>query len=188
MSYYSKGVIAIPKVTGNVEIYVKAVDQAVSYTNRIPLSTALDSSGDIYNGGLGYLQDTRWNDEGDLTILSSGKTYRAFTIGLIPLIQGSVYRLENCWIDPDATTDDYPAAASSCANWIYNSSCASTGACLGWDDFAEGDYFTDIQTDDEGHVVGFTWNYSGTQDYAYICLTLAGVGKYAVLTIDEEIE
>lgn len=48
---YSGGKIQIPEVTGNVEIKAIAIKQ-VSYTNLVPKS--IDSSGDVYNGGLGY--------------------------------------------------------------------------------------------------------------------------------------
>lgn len=190
-TYYSGGAIAIPAVTGDIQITVTAVAQAVSYTNQITQSLAVDLSGDIYND-VGYLQDTRWGSSGGTTATGTTSTYRLFTTGLIPLQKGSVYRLKNCWMDADASTADYPAAASGVAQWMYSSAGVKQFS-LGWVAFdttvsSYGTYITDLQLDSEGHVVGFTWCYENDLDLAYICLTLAGLGEEAVLTIDEEIE
>ena len=55
-TFYKDGVIAIPNVTGDLEITVTAVQSAPSYTNQIPIST--DADGSVYND-IGYMLNMR---------------------------------------------------------------------------------------------------------------------------------
>lgn len=47
--YYKNGIIAIPNVTGDIEINITAIAQALPYTNQISIST--DADGNIYKKG-----------------------------------------------------------------------------------------------------------------------------------------
>lgn len=55
---YSKGIISIPKVTGNLVITVTTQQSTPTYTNQVRSST--DASGNVYNG-VGYKDEYRLN-------------------------------------------------------------------------------------------------------------------------------
>lgn len=84
-TFYKDGVIAIPNVTGDLEITVTAVKSAPSYTNQIPIST--DADGSIYNG-IGYKLDTRLPTNG-VPAAASG----CLTTGFIPFTVGDTIRV-----------------------------------------------------------------------------------------------
>lgn len=184
-NYYSDGVIAIPNVTGDITIIVTAIEQAVSYTNRIPLSVEITSDA-IYNNGLGYMQDTRLNSSGTTTDISSSSTNRMFTTGLLPLKKGDTIRFRNCWIDPHAS-GDYPVSAAAARIHIFSSN-KTLGNCIYWSAVTTSTSYFEYETDADGNIISLTWIYNGTSDYSYIQFTLAGLGEKAVITINEEID
>ena len=179
--YYSGGTIAIPRVTGNIEIMVTAVAQAPSYTNVIPTSQEVASS-EVYNGGLGYKQDTRINSSHVAVAVATTSANRLFTTGLIPVSTGDVIRFKNCWIDPDGTT--YPQTPGGCNILCYDSSKSLLSGATWLTFAAASDKFANIESDSDGNVIGFTYNYTS----GYIWFTLAGLGENAVITINEPID
>lgn len=183
--YYKSGVIAIPNVTGDIEINISAVKQALPYTNQISVSTDVD--GNIYNE-IGYKENTRINSSHNAVATDTTHTNKLFTTGIIPIKKGDVFRFKNCWIDPDATTTDYPQNAGGCNCPMYNAGKAILYA-PSWIHFngtTGAEYFSDIITDSDGRVIGFTFSYAGGSDYAFIQFTLAGNAQDAVITINEE--
>ena len=179
--YYSGGTIAIPRVTGNIEIMVTAVAQAPSYTNVIPTSQEV-ASPEVYNGGLGYKQDTRINSSHVAVAVATTSANRLFTTGLIPVSAGDVIRFKNCWIDPDGTT--YPQSPGGCNILCYDSSKSLLSGATWLTFAAASDKFANIESDSDGNVVGFTYNYTS----GFIWFTLAGLGENAVITINEPVD
>ena len=59
--FYNKGKIAIPHVTGDININITAVPTAMPYTNLVP--TSINSDGSIFNG-TGYKDGYRLNSSG----------------------------------------------------------------------------------------------------------------------------
>lgn len=84
-AYYKDGVIAIPRVTGDLLITVSAVKSAPSYTNQIPIST--DADGSIYNS-IGYMLNMRLPSNG---VPSAGTG--CLVTGFIPFSVGDIIRV-----------------------------------------------------------------------------------------------
>ena len=183
--YYKNGIIAIPNVTGDIEINITAIAQALPYTNQISIST--DADGNIYNGS-GYKENTRINSSHNPVATDTTHTNKLFITGIIPIKKGDVFRFKNCWIDPDATTTDYPQNAGGCNCPMYNAVKAILYApsWIYFNGTTGAEYFSDIVTDSDGRVIGFTFSYAGGSDYAFIQFTLAGNAQDAVITINEE--
>lgn len=81
-TYYKDGYIAIPSVTGNIEISITAVESALPYTNQLPVST--DASGAVYNGK-GFKENTAFGETGaELDRTGKADSYVAAT-GFIPI-------------------------------------------------------------------------------------------------------
>lgn len=98
-TYYKNGVIAIPKVTGDLEITISAVESASQYDNLIR-SSITPGSTEIYNG-VGYKEKTRWSSQGEekTTEVTGVDGVVNMTTGVISgLTIGSKIRLVNCWI------------------------------------------------------------------------------------------
>lgn len=86
-TFYKDGIIAIPNVTGDLEITVTAVKSAPSYTNQIPIST--DTDGSIYNS-IGYMLNMRLPSSGVPTA-----TEDYLVTGFIPFKTGDTIRLSH---------------------------------------------------------------------------------------------
>lgn len=84
-TFYKDGVIAIPSVTGDLEITVTAVKSAPSYTNQIPIST--DTDGSIYNS-IGYMLNMRLPSNG-----VPSATNGCLVTGFIPFSVGDTIRV-----------------------------------------------------------------------------------------------
>lgn len=183
--YYKSGIIAIPNVTGDIEINITAIEQVLPYTNQISISTDVD--GNIYNE-TGYKDNTRINSSHNAVATDTTHTNKLFTTGIIPIKKGDVFRFKNCWIDPDATTTDYPQTAGGCNCLMYNTGKAIlySPSWIFFNGTTGVEYFSDIVTDSDGRVIGFTFSYAGGSDYAFIQFTLAGNAQDSVITINEE--
>lgn len=82
---YSKGTILIPSVTGDVTIFVTA-ERPLACTNVA--RTGIDKRGAIYNGGLGYKDDT------DIDSSGNDRTNSRFTAtGFIAIAPGVAHIL-----------------------------------------------------------------------------------------------
>lgn len=84
-TFYKNGVIAIPNVTGDLEITVTAVKSAPSYTNQIPIST--DTDGSIYNS-IGYMLNMRLPTNGVPAAYAG-----CLVTGFIPFSVGDIIRV-----------------------------------------------------------------------------------------------
>lgn len=176
-TFYKDGVIAIPNVTGDLEITVTAVKSAPSYTNQIPIST--DADGSIYNG-IGYKLDTRLPTNGVPTAASG-----YLTTGFIPFAVGDTIRCNKF-----VATSGYQSNAKVI---FYNSSKAVIAGQSGARIIADGNYvlgqsltFTPPSTIyDSG-----TGTNNDISAAAYIRLTIGGYNDVAadiICTINEEI-
>lgn len=176
-TFYKDGVIAIPNVTGDLEITVTAVKSAPSYTNQIPIST--DTDGSIYNG-IGYKLDARLPTNGVPTAASG-----YLTTGFIPFAVGDTIRCNKF-----VATSAYQSNAKVI---FYNSNKAVIGGQSGARIVADGNYtlatpltFTPPSTIyDSGDGVN-----KDISAAAYIRLTIGGYNNVAadiICTINEEI-
>ena len=187
-TYYKDGIIAIPKVTGDLEITVTAVASASPYTNQIAISTE-EASDAIYNNGLGYKLSTRFNSSASEAALTSG-TSPAWVTGMIPVKAGDVIRMKNCYIDPDGTAAVYGQAPGglNCMYFTGNKSNLNRNLMGAWNTFSGDSNILagDLQVDSAGNVIGFTLK-STSFTYTYIRLCLGGDAETAIITINEEI-
>lgn len=94
-TFYSDGKIAIPNVTGNIEIIATAVESAVTYTNQIAIST--DENGAIFNKK-GYIENKRIKSTGAMTELDASTYVNPIVTGYIPIKAGDVLRFKNAYI------------------------------------------------------------------------------------------
>ena len=95
-TFYKDGVIAIPNVTGDLEITVTAIKSAVPYTNLIPTSVAPDGS--IYNG-IGYKNNTRLRTNG----IEEAESANHFATGFIPVTTNDTLYVKGCTWDDNYT-------------------------------------------------------------------------------------
>lgn len=108
MANYSKGKIAIPRVTGNIVINIEAVQSAPTYTNLVP--TSINSDGSIFNG-TGYKDGYRLNSSGTETAQAGSSV-----TGFIPFSIGDTLRIggENVlWNWEDTTLNAFIYAYDS---------------------------------------------------------------------------
>lgn len=173
--YYSGGVIAIEKVTGNIEIEVTAIESGTQYENLIP--TSLKPGGSTVYNGTGYKQDSRWV-AGTTVECNGGTAGRVFTTGVIPMETGDVLKFVNCWIDPNATAETYGAAASSMRVY-YNTVDDFMSRLVNWAEMAM--ISKDIEYNDAGHIIGFTFAPTSSKTITSIHMTLAGDGSKAIV-------
>lgn len=130
--FYKSGTIAIPKVTGNLEITITAIESAPEHENLIKLSTDNWTS-NIFNSGLGYKSGYRYNSSFAETALSNpdvGTKGKTFITGMIPISKGQNIRLENCWIDLNGQAAEYGGAASEAGIGLFKAD--STTVYTGW--------------------------------------------------------
>lgn len=94
-AFYSNGKIAIPNVTGDIEIIATAIESAVEYTNQIAIST--DGNGVVFNEK-GYIENKRLNSTGVLSDLENTDSFNPIVTGYIPIKAGDVLRFKNAYI------------------------------------------------------------------------------------------
>ena len=157
--YYESGVIAIPKVTGNIVITIETALSDLGYTNLIPTSVTPGTT-EIYNG-VGYRQQTRWSSTGSIstseTVGQNGSAF--FTTGEISGIAvGKKIRFVNCWMVA-AYVDGLNYGAENC--WYFNGSTPSSNMING-NSLVNGTWqqhhtVSDVIYSAEGVVTGFTF-------------------------------
>lgn len=179
-NYYSDGMIAIPKVTGNIVVTAQAVPTVLPYTNQILKSVTEIGGSTIYNDGLGYKDGYRYNSS--YAEMTEKATAPSFTTGFIQLKPGDVVRIYGeafCGTDGGMNTVIYdnngdritaftPAAVNTaatgftayCSPYVYD----STNAVLSQ----------------------FTWSHNAD---GWIKFTLSGRfdPETSIITINEEI-
>lgn len=112
---YSKAFIAIPNVTGNIEIIVET--SAVSlYTNMIPLSVGTDGQPFGTNG---IVTNKRWNSSSGLE-----STTVANSTGLIPVAVGDIIRMQGVGLYHKASLSTFNSVHRIA---IFNASKAHVG-------------------------------------------------------------
>lgn len=176
-TFYKNGVIAIPNVTGDLEIAVTAVKSAPSYTNQIPIST--DADGSIYNS-VGYMLNMRLPSSG-VPSAQAG----CLVTGFIPFSVGDIIRVnEFCALTSYQSnakvffykTDHTKIAGESAYN-LSQSGTYTIGQPLVW---TPGTTITDSGS---GNAVDIS-------EAAYLRLSIGGYNDVAgdiICTINEEI-
>ena len=180
-TYYKNGTIAIPEVTGDIEITVTAIPSASPYTNQIPIST--DSDGSVFND-TGYKQDYRITSSGNVTDKASGGIGTdCFATGFIPVKGGDVIRFSGAYVEGNNGGGN---------SWYYNSEKVKGTlgfTAYGWVNnpqatravFKAYDY-----NDEEQRLYSITLK--DNVEAGYMRFTLIGNGANAVITVNEEIE
>lgn len=153
--------------------------------NQIPYST--DTDGSVFNG-TGYAVGKRINSSGAVAdVANPSATQVIFLTGFIPVKQGEVVRMKNCFFDTnevsglDATYGQNTWGISTCfydseKNRLHN---------VPWSESAQNNYYT-CTPDASGYVTEFTI----TADVGYVRLNPAPTGdaSQAIITVNEEIE
>lgn len=172
---------------------IKPETPTVKYTNQIPIST--DASGNIFDG-IGYREKTRISSKGVLSsIAGETATNHVFVTGLIPIKQGDIVRLKNCYIDSNnvANKDKYGINGWACqtAYLDYRTSTQGDGLSLCvWTDYRPDNtsnvFVKDVVLDSNGYVTQFT---AKSQYPSFMQLVLAPTGSPAdaIVTVNEEI-
>lgn len=170
--------IEIPNVSGDIYI-TGVVTKPLNYTNQVPIS--IDSSGAVYNGGLGYK---------DMYTLSSSGVEGAATVqftvtGFIPIQKGDVIRIGGSGASRDYT--EYSTRLcfydSSFSFKINRNGDAWSAACA-------------MTTEDDGTVVLTPNDYCYSSDTSYIRIsvrtnvsgTTGANGAGLIVTINQEID
>lgn len=165
--------------------------QGPTYTNQLPIST--DTDGSVYNG-TGYKINTRGNSSGepaDFDPKISG--FVPFWTGFIPVKQGDVIRLKNCYLEVSNTesrNEAYTNVGGS-GYWGIRSGVYDSGKnklqVVSWGQLInmEQNVFSDYDKT-SGEITAFTVAYSGA---SFVRLTLATNGSPAdaIITVNEEI-
>lgn len=173
-NYYKSGIIAIPKVTGDVEIMITAVESASQYNNLIRSSTTPGST-EIYNG-VGYKEKTRYSSSGSVstTEVTGNNNNMFFTTGIIDGIEkGKKIRFVNCWM-LSAIVDGLNYAAENC--WAFDGATPKQNVIIGTS-LVDGEWqkhhlVSDVIYSSKGVVAGFTVGET-VATYGSIAFTLA---------------
>lgn len=186
----NNGVISINSVTGNLVITASASADVANYTNLVSLSTTPPASGgqpieEIYNGGLGYKNDTRISGMDD----SSGSGYVA--TGCVPYTRksdgtfGTIYikgaTLDTTLSNVRMTTLQYVSSEGVKPNkmMVGNSTNTTTMWSTYFDIETLGDKYYKL-TPTSG--AGFSANIFAFR------MSLIGSGENLIITVDEPIE
>lgn len=175
--YYSGGVIAIPNVTGDIEITVDAVSTAPQYTNL--LSTLINNDGNVLDG-VGYRANKRWSSS-STTIDTASDMDGSYLFGLLPAQDGDTIRIKA----PGKTAFNGPYDQ---IKWFYNDRTAISGY-TNYNNMENNGVSASIDADTG--VVTFNLNSpsTGKGAYAYISIVLQGITDISgvVITKNEEI-
>lgn len=175
--YYSGGVIAIPNVTGDVEITVTAVPTAPQYTNL--LSTLIDNNGNVLDG-VGYRAGKRWGSS-STTIDTASDMSGSYLFGLLPAQDGDIIRVKA----PGKTAFDGPYDQ---IKWFYNDRTPIAGY-TNYNNMANTGITASI--DENSGIVTFKLNSPSAEKgaYAYVSIVLQGINDISgvAITKNEEI-
>lgn len=162
---------------------------APNYTNWIPLAT--DASGNVLNG-TGYQEGVRLSaSSGTVSAIANPSAINAtFLTGFIPIKQGDIIRLKNCWIDPAENIGDegpygHRTWALSVALFTSMSNTAPD-ATAPWNsvDDSSNVFVTATVAND-----GLIYEFKIKQNHKYMRVSLGGPDpSKAILTINEPIE
>lgn len=154
--YYKNGVIAIPRVTGDIQITIKAVPSASEHENQIPKSTVPGSSA-IYNS-VGYMANSRYGSQLTAKATEPGTRGSLMTVGVIPVATGKKIRLQNCWIDQSAATEaEYGGSAGGCNCGWYKDPAGTSAyySASNWTNITN--IAEDVMRDSRGYIVGWSF-------------------------------
>ena len=177
---FSKVAIAIPEVTGDIEITVVTEESVLAYTNQIPIST--DTDGSIYNS-VGYRESYRIRSTG-MPASSTETVGPHFVTGFIPVKPGDIIRFYNAYVEGESgalNTCAYDSNKEYTNRYIFTpfalaNHSSSTFQTL----FAEYNYNTEEQR-------LYSFKLKGDFQEAYLRFTLIGEAKDAIITINEEV-
>lgn len=186
-NYYSGGTIAIPKVTGDLVISIKAVETASKYDNLIRKSV-VPGSDTIYNGN-GYKANTRYNSSGSVVSVAGGSVGAPFTTGVISVQEGMKLRFVNCWMVPDASEETHGVNAGGANIWTFDGA-TPQGAITNWlyfkdDEWKEHNNWSEVVKDASGNVIGLTLGANFTV-YKNLAFTLASHDPSKAIIYAEE--
>ena len=155
--------------------------------NQIPIST--DTDGSIYNE-IGYMEKRRINSSGEVDTLSASgdtATNPIFVTGFIPVKNGDVVRLKNCFIDTNNVENHtiYGQNGWSIQNGFYDSSKTKLGLQV-WTNTASGNYTT-ATADANGHVTEFAI-VGASVGYMRLCLAPTSDPADAIVTVNQKID
>lgn len=166
-TFYKDGVIAIPNVTGDLEITVTAIKSAVPYTNLIPTSVAPD--GNIYNG-IGYKNNIRLRTNG----IDEAEYANHFATGFIPVTTEDTLYVKGCTWDNNFT------------KWvIYNEAMTTHGHDAYFGATTSGEWDTPYltATDMGDGVTAFV--FKGQTNFGMVRLGAVGDGENVIITKNE---
>lgn len=193
-TYYKNGVIAIPSVTGDIEITVTAVSTATAYTNMLPVST--DATGAVYNGK-GFKEHTAFGETGaELDRTGKSDSHVAAT-GFIPIPETENSNLGQIAVRIANAAIVLAAETRLC---FYDSAKAFLGMVYGTNMVTDASAATAstkvlAYLDSESHLVKFDpsvlanyYRTSKSKPAAYFRIAGAGIDADTVITVNEEIE
>ena len=179
MANYSKGKIAIPRVTGNIVINIEAVQSAPPYTNLVPTST--DENGAVFNS-TGYQNGKRIPSSGSISD-QAGSTITGF----IPFAIGDVLRIGGVLWNKDDTTIHTSIMAYDSSHAILESVSGRILNTYGKLIKENGVYKYTLG--DSTEIIAGSGNFTKitSPSVAYIRVSAAGDGANLIITKNQEI-
>lgn len=169
---------------GTLEHHASTTD----YTNQIPISTDYDDS--IYNG-TGYASGARIRSNGEVgTVTYTNAPNIIFLTGFIPVKNGDVVRMKNCFLDAHSSNNDETAQTyGNFIGTIYTAFYDSDKTELGkitWMEMREANEWFTYTPNSDGNVTEFTVT---GENVAYLRLNPScdGDPADAIITVNEEI-
>jgi hypothetical protein len=158
------------------------------YTNQISISTDYDDS--IYNG-TGYASGARIRSNGEVgTVTYTNAPNIIFLTGFIPVKNGDVVRMKNCFLDAHSSNNDETAQTyGNFIGTIYTAFYDSDKTELGkitWMEMREANEWFTYTPNSDGNVTEFTVT---GENVAYLRLNPScdGDPADAIITVNEEI-
>lgn len=173
-TFYKDGVIAIPKVTGDIVITATAVAQVPAYTNL--LDAAIDMDGNVI-GHTPMYKNMRYNSSSGVPVENTGTNIT----GLLQIKDGDVVRIR-CKGSSDISYQSIKFFKSD-----------RTQVKVGYISFynvGNGHAGTVINVDSANGVIDFEFNAtasSGTTGAAYFSIVLYDTLENVIVTANEEI-
>ena len=179
MDFSTIKALSIPEgVVVKIEIAGNVIWQAITATYKNWVKYAIDTDGNIYNGGLGYRDGYRVSSSGSIKASDDPK---GICTGYIPLTGGDVIRVAGVeWAAGESHAQKAIAFFDSSFNWLGTVTNQSSGGlfygiCNSSNlKFSEADGITTFQTPTNTSI-------------AYVVISAVNTGNDMIVTINEEI-
>ena len=150
----------------------RTVDMPLKYVNALSIAKDVDGE-NIYNE-IGYKENTRWSTSQGKEISANG----IYLSGYIPIEAGDIVRLKNITMQ----TGDTHGTIVHFFDSIDDPSVATmNGTNL--------DLYNKAKRDSNGNLIEFQIGFSSNEsNYRYIRLQFSGIGKDAIVTVNEVFE